>query len=175
MTNLLTPQPPQVCNLKNIKYIEVFLEIQCFQCKIKKMPQIVSIAKNPANKHMKISMNQSEPVQKTWFCCENPGKNLEKFLGSRKHFQGIRDWWRLVFLLGFLIKHFIREEHGERKKGKHTIEPSIPTSFTFDTFSKILAKFLGFWCFISFLGASAQEGKRKGGQNGTLHQAQKNT
>ena len=42
-----------------------FLGISMFQCKIKKMPQIVSIAKNPANKHMKISMNQSEPVQKT--------------------------------------------------------------------------------------------------------------
>ena len=104
-----------------------------------------------------------------------PGKELREFFWEVENiFRELEIGEDLFSFFGFfLIKHFIWEEHGERKKGKHTIEPSKPTSFTFDTFSKILVKFLGFWCFFFFLSAYAQEGKRKGGQNGTLHQAQK--
>ena len=43
------------------------------------MPQIVSVAKNPANEQMKISMNQSEPFQKKMIVLQNPKKNLEIF------------------------------------------------------------------------------------------------
>ena len=63
--------------------------------------------------------NINEPIwtsPKNMILLRNHGKNLENFLGSRKHFQGIRDWWRLVFFVGFFWSNTLFGKNMENEK-----------------------------------------------------------